>query len=65
MAQALAENGAKRVYILGRRKQVLDDAVGKIVSATCLLQAPHQCVFSFSVSNRIRAWTVSFRWNVM
>ncbi|KAJ9630022.1 hypothetical protein H2204_008826 [Knufia peltigerae] len=30
MAQALAENGAKRVYILGRRKQVLDDAVGKI-----------------------------------
>ncbi|KIV87934.1 hypothetical protein PV10_09213 [Exophiala mesophila] len=30
MAQALAENGAKRVYILGRRKQILDEAVNKI-----------------------------------
>ncbi|KAL2438747.1 Short-chain dehydrogenase/reductase PhomF [Exophiala dermatitidis] len=30
MTQALAENGAKRVYILGRRKQILDDAVNKI-----------------------------------
>ncbi|KAF4456359.1 short chain dehydrogenase reductase [Fusarium austroafricanum] len=30
MTQALAENGAKRVYIIGRRKQVLEDAVKQI-----------------------------------
>lgn len=35
MTRALAENGAKRVYILGRRKQVLEDAVKEIVSGTC------------------------------
>lgn len=31
MTRALAANGAKRVYILGRRKNVLEKAVADIV----------------------------------
>lgn len=31
MTRALAENGAKKVYILGRRRKVLDDAAKEIV----------------------------------
>lgn len=55
MTQALAENGAKRVYILGRRKQILDEAVNKIVSSTHTSTStsgsrPHQCVCVFLVS---------------
>lgn len=33
MTRALASNGAKRVYILGRRKNVLDQAVADIVAS--------------------------------
>ncbi|KAJ3535869.1 hypothetical protein NM208_g4672 [Fusarium decemcellulare] len=40
MAQALAENGAKRVYIIGRRKHVLEDAVKRIA---CENVMPIQC----------------------
>lgn len=33
MSRALASNGAKKVYILGRRKNILDQAVADIVAS--------------------------------
>lgn len=39
MTRALAQNGAKRVYILGRRREVLENAISelsvKFVSLRC------------------------------
>lgn len=32
MTRALAENGAKKVYIIGRRKEVLEKAAKEIAS---------------------------------